>query len=119
MIAVSKPDKAAFPKKRRAPHPNVSLDRMCVEPYRRRGYSKRWREIAERADIPREVWNMDGRASGVTEARDAGAQKSGVSRHAAHAGEETTRRIYDRASGVAVTGRVQDLRVAKRARSSK
>jgi integrase len=89
------------------------------EPYRRRGYSKRWREIAERADIPREVWNMDGRASGVTEARDAGAQMSDVSRHAAHAGEETTRRIYDRASGVAVTGRVQDLRVAKRARSSK
>ena len=32
MIAVSKPDKAAFPKKRRAPHPNVSLDHMCVDP---------------------------------------------------------------------------------------
>lgn len=32
MIAVSKPDKADFPKKRRAPHPNVSLDRMCVDP---------------------------------------------------------------------------------------
>jgi hypothetical protein len=83
------------------------------QPFDRWSYSEAWRKIADRCGIPSSIWNMDNRASGVTEARDAGAALEDVSKAAAHASIETTRRIYDR-SQVAVTNRVQDARVMAR-----
>jgi hypothetical protein len=82
-------------------------------PFDRFAYRKAWREIADAVGIPRKVWNLDGRASGVSDARDAGADLADVSKSAAHANIETTRKIYDR-SGVEVSRRVQKARLAKR-----
>lgn len=40
-------------------------------PYRQRHFMERWRECADTAGVPREIWQMDSRAGGITEATDA------------------------------------------------
>jgi hypothetical protein len=70
------------------------------EPIRTRSYRKWFREIAKAAKIPDSVWNMDARAGAVTEALEAGAEKTDVQRAATHASPAMTER-YDRASETA------------------
>ena len=65
------------------------------EPIRVRSYRKWYRKIADQAGIPRTVWNMDARAGAVTEALEAGADRSEVQRAATHATPAMTAR-YDR-----------------------
>lgn len=76
-------------------------------------YARLWRTLAVAAGIPESVWNRDVRASGVTEAREAGAALEDVAHVAGHSGVQTTSRVYDR-SGLAVTARVQKSRVKAR-----
>ena len=78
-------------------------------PFDRWDYARRWREIATEAKIPVDVWNRDNRASGVTEARYAGATTDDISKHEGHSKPQTTRDIYDR-SKLKVTRRIQTTR---------
>jgi integrase len=70
-------------------------------PIRERSYRKWFREIARAAGIPDEVWNMDARAGAITEALEAGADKSAVQRAATHSNPAMTER-YDRETKAAV-----------------
>jgi hypothetical protein len=48
----------------------------------RQSFSKAWREIAKEAGIPKSVWNMDSRASGITEASEAGVSDDDITKQA-------------------------------------
>ncbi|MBN9027825.1 hypothetical protein [Kaistia nematophila] len=72
------------------------IDERSGLPYSEKEYSKRWRKIATAAGVPKEVWNRDSRAGGITEGRDAGAAVEDVSKHAAHTDATVTSRVYDR-----------------------
>ncbi|WP_336801442.1 hypothetical protein [Kaistia sp. MMO-174] len=72
------------------------IDERSGLPYSEKEYSKRWRKIATAAGVPKEVWNRDSRAGGITEGRDAGAAVEDVSKHAAHTDATITSRVYDR-----------------------
>jgi integrase len=65
-------------------------------PYRQIYYRDVWHASAKAAGISRSVWNRDLRASGITEAREAGAPTDDVAKTAGHADKRTTARVYDR-----------------------
>lgn len=90
------------------------IDERSGLPYRNERFSKRWREIATAAGVPRDVFNMDSRAGGVTEATDAGASLEMVRHHATHRDARTTAR-YSRQT-LAKTQAVADIRMAARNR---
>lgn len=81
-------------------------------PYRYRYFLDTWREVADEADVPKDVWNRDSRAGGVTEGSDAGADIEHLRHHANHKNIQTTTR-YNRAT-LEKTRHVAELRVAKR-----
>ena len=81
----------------------------------RRSFGKEWREIATAAGVPREVWNRDNRASGITEAAEAGARDDDIARNAAHADKTTTRRVYKRL-GHEASVRIHESRAQHRAK---
>jgi hypothetical protein len=63
---------------------------------------RRWfRELAEEAGVPRSVWNMDARAGGITEAREAGASLDDVRLSATHS-QSTMTTHYIRETGKAI-----------------
>ena len=83
-------------------------------PVRRSSYGKWFRQIARAAGIPDEVWNMDSRAGGVTEAEEAGVPLDILREAATHADARTTvRYIRRRETKIAA---VADARSAKRAK---
>jgi integrase len=90
----------------------VIIDSKTGEPFRRREYSGRWREIARAVGIPDDVWNRDSRAGGVTEGGDAGADIEDLRQHAGHADIRTTQR-YNRKT-LEKTKRVAKARVEHR-----
>ena len=68
------------------------VDERSGLPYRNERFSKRWREVADKAGVPKGVYNMDSRAGGITEATDAGAPIESVRHHATHRDVRTTMR---------------------------
>lgn len=78
-------------------------------------FRRRWRVIADACGIPKTVRNMDSRASGITEATDAGAELEHV-RHAATHGDISMTQRYSRASTEKTAG-VMVKRVAHRNKS--
>jgi len=90
----------------------IVIDSKTGEPFKRRAFAGRWREIARVAGIPDDVWNRDSRAGGITEGADAGADIEDLRQHAGHADARTTQR-YNRRS-LAKAKRVAQLRVASR-----
>lgn len=86
-------------------------------PVRARSYYNWFKDIAEPAGIPAEVWNMDARAGGATEAEEAGATVKMIQGALTHSKESTTLR-YIRRRSEKITGAVADLRSAKRAAES-
>jgi hypothetical protein len=67
-------------------------------PYRDITFGDIWRVVRENAGIPVNVWNRDLRASGTTEARDAGAMIDDLKKVMGHSAKSTTAAIvYDRA----------------------
>jgi hypothetical protein len=82
-------------------------------PIRTRTYRKWFREIAKEAKIPDSVWNMDARAGAVTEALEAGAEKTAVQRAATHASPAMTER-YDRTAEAASLAVAEARKKARR-----
>ncbi|AJY46256.1 integrase [Martelella endophytica] len=81
-------------------------------PYRYRYFYKIWREVATEAGVPKDVWNRDSRAGGVTEGSDAGADIEHLRHHANHKNIQTTTR-YNRTT-LEKTRHVAELRIARR-----
>lgn len=67
-------------------------------PVRYRSYSRWFRTIARAAGIPDEVWNMDARAGGATEAEESGAELEAIQAALTHSKKETTLRYIRRRS---------------------
>jgi integrase len=85
-------------------------------PVRERSYRKWFRQIARAAGIPDEVWSMDSRAGGATEAEEAGAPTDAIQGTMMHEDDEMTRRyIRRRAKKIAD---VAEARNRKRAAES-
>jgi hypothetical protein len=82
------------------------------EPYKHRTFTQTWRKVADKAGIPKAVWNMDARAGAISEAYDAGAGETDVMKHAGHKNRQTSAR-YNRGT-LEQTSRVARLRLAKR-----
>ncbi|KRE22570.1 hypothetical protein ASE66_25610 [Bosea sp. Root483D1] len=82
------------------------------EPYKHRNFTDRWRAIADKAGVPKTVWNMDARAGAITEAYDLGATETDVMKSAGHKNRQTSAR-YNRGT-IEQTSRVAQLRLAKR-----
>ncbi|MGB3486530.1 MAG: hypothetical protein WBA62_00360 [Xanthobacteraceae bacterium] len=78
-----------------------------------RDFGKHWRTYANKAEVPKNVWNMDNRASGITEATAAGAAHDDLASGAAHASKSTTRKIYMRGAKE-ISERVQKARQSSR-----
>lgn len=91
----------------------VVLDERAGRPYRARRFSGVWRTIATAAGVPRDVWQMDSRAGGLTESTDAGADLETARHQAGHSHASTTAR-YSR-GGLEKTSKVALLRTAHRA----
>jgi hypothetical protein len=68
------------------------IDEEAGRPYAEDAYAREWRIIADAAGIPKDVWNMDARAGGISEADDAGAALDDIRSQAAHAQAATTAR---------------------------
>ena len=92
----------------------VIIDEGSGKPYRANHFSRTFRKIANKAEWPKGVWNMDSRAGSVSRAFEAGADPTDVMKHATHRQLSTTM-IYNRGA-VEQTGRVADLRIARRKR---
>ena len=82
------------------------------EPYKHRTFTQTWRRVADKAGVPKTVWNMDARAGAISEAYDAGAGETDVMKHAGHKNRQTSAR-YNRGT-LEQTARVARLRLAKR-----
>jgi hypothetical protein len=81
-------------------------------PVRQAMYARWWRQIARAAGIPDEVWNMDARAGGATEADDAGAALDAIQGALTHTEKSTTLRYLRR-------GRTRGIEQVAEARAKK
>ncbi|CZT33297.1 site-specific integrase [Rhizobium sp. 9140] len=81
-------------------------------PYQQRYFIKMWRTLADACGVPKDVWNRDSRAGGITEGGDAGADIEMLRHHANHDNIATTQR-YNRKT-LEKTSNVAQLRVAHR-----
>jgi hypothetical protein len=88
------------------------ISEQTGEPYKHRTFTQTWRKVANKADVPKAVWNMDARAGAISEAYDAGAFETDVMKHAGHKNRQTSAR-YNRGT-LEQTSRVARLRLAKR-----
>jgi len=66
-------------------------------PYTTAEFRRKWRIVATAAGVPKEVFNMDSRAGGITEASDAGADMEHI-RHAATHSDIAMTQKYSRGS---------------------
>jgi hypothetical protein len=85
------------------------------EPYKHRTFTQTWRRVADAAELPKGVWNMDSRSGAISEAYDAGADETSVMKHAGHKNRQTSAK-YNRGS-LAQTSRVAQFRIAKRTKN--
>ena len=91
----------------------IIMDETAGRPYAEHAYAREWRAVAEKAGIPKGVWNMDARAGGISEADDAGADLDDIRSAAAHSQASTTAR-YVRGT-IGKSRKVARLRAAHRA----
>jgi hypothetical protein len=77
-------------------------------PVSRRYYWDLYRDVADAAGVPRNVWNMHARHGGASEAQQAGVALQDIAEHAQHADINTTRKHY------IIPRRVAKQRVAHR-----
>jgi integrase len=82
-------------------------------PIRQAMYARWFRQIARKAGIPDNVWNMDARAGGATEAEESGVALEAIQASLTHTKKETTLRYIRRRSTKIAA--VADARTQKRA----
>jgi len=93
------------------------MDYELGHPYTKHRYGKAWKGAAKAAGIPMSIWNRDLRASGTTEAREAGARTDDIQKLMAHApGSATTSTVYDRTL-LEAHRRIAEARRAHRAKA--
>lgn len=80
-------------------------------------FRRKWRIVADGVGIPKEIFNMDSRSGGITEASDAGAEMEHIRHAATHSDISMTAR-YSRNSAAKIT-KVQQKRLEGRAAVSK
>lgn len=97
-----------LPRESRAFGPMIRDENTSL-PYDKRRFTREWRKAADLAGVPKDVWNMDSRAGGITEGRKAGAPVDDLQAHATHASSATTRR-YIRGGNAEQTAKVAVLR---------
>lgn len=85
-------------------------------PYKNRKFTERWRKVANKAGIPKTIWNMDARAGAITEAYSGGASETDVMKSAGHRNRQTSAR-YNRGV-IEQTNRVAKMRLAKRSKNT-
>ena len=85
-------------------------------PVRERSYRRLFRQIARAAEIPDEVWSMDSRAGGATEAVEAGAELEAIQDALTHSKKDMTLRYIRRRTKRIAT--VADARNQRRAEQS-
>jgi integrase len=78
-------------------------------------FSRNWREIADAAGVPRDIWNRDSRAGALSEGDEAGADLADLQRMAGHTSSKMTSR-YVRGRAIGPSIEVANLRTAKRER---
>lgn len=83
-------------------------------PVRQSSFGKWFRQIARAANIPDDVWNMDARAGGATEADEAGADIGLISFGLTHTNVQMTER-YIRRRSARKTAELAAARKRKRA----
>jgi len=66
------------------------INRSTGLPYRPKAFNEGWRKDYEAAGIPKEIWNRDIRAGGITEARLSGASQDDRRRLAGHTEADQT-----------------------------
>ena len=81
-------------------------------PWRRRRFQEHWRKCARAAGIPDDIWSMDTRAGGLSEADEAGAELGALRHAATHSQPSTTVRYLRRP--LKKTSEVAKQRVAAR-----
>jgi hypothetical protein len=94
----------------------VIISEETARPFEGGSFRRHWRKLARAAKIPDEVFNMDSRAGGISEATDAGAELEHV-RHAATHSNIATTQGYSRNAETKI-GAVQDKRIAHRNKTS-
>ena len=87
-------------------------DTQTSFPFGDSAFRRRWRKVANMAGVPKNVFNMDSRAGGITEASDAGAEMEHI-RHAATHSDIAMTQKYSRNSAEKVAN-VQRIRVEGR-----
>lgn len=73
----------------------VIISESTGVPYQSADFQRVWRRIANKAGIPKGIWNMDARAGAITEASDSGADIEHLRKFATHAHISMTER-YNR-----------------------
>lgn len=91
------------------------LYEVTGRPYEAWQYRREWRRLARAAGISDNVFNMDSRAGGISEATDAGAELEHVRHAATHSDIATTQRYSRNQSGKIET--VQKQRITHRNKS--
>jgi integrase len=89
------------------------IDEKAGRPYAEDAYGREWRIVARAAGIPDQVWNMDARAGGVSEADEAGADTDSIRAQTGHTQSSTTER-YKRGGNIEKSRKVAELRIAHR-----
>ncbi len=84
-------------------------------PWRASEFRRKWRLVADKAGVPKQVRNMDSRAGGITEATEAGADLEHVKHAATHSDIAQTQR-YSRGATDKIAG-VQKSRIEHRKKS--
>jgi hypothetical protein len=93
------------------------IDETAGRPYAEHAYAREWRKVARAAGVPDQVWNMDARAGGISEADDAGADLDWTRSAAGHSQASTTVRYIRGSAGK--SRKVAELRLAHRKASGK
>lgn len=111
-----------FPLLERVPHDQRAGAIVKGEhglPVRERSYRKWFRQIARAAQIPDEVWSMDARAGGATEAEESGAAIEAIQSALTHSKKDTTLRyIRTRSTKIAAVAEARSKRRAAGGTSS-
>lgn len=96
----------------------IIVDERTREPYRAYEFRRIWRSIAREQEIPDNVFNMDSRAGGITEAFDSGASPDNIRAAATHS-ELATTQGYNRGDELHRSSAVMKARTRNRGRTTK